>query len=344
MNCKKCGNVLAPTDVVCSNCGEPVNNPQLNQNVNGINPQGGNVNPQNNVAQENQNQNLQSTTVQQNVSNGSENSIPNQQPFNPQSLNMQNSNDNYGANMNMGQIPNQNYNMDQPQKKKGNKVLFIIIAVVLVLVIGVLGYFVVSKKLLNNDDNNSNTDNNINTPNQSNNDSSEIANSNTYNFNNFELPIPNSYVAEEIDNLLQLVDKNDKVEAYLYIHQYFTIDDCKDQLDELKKQMTEIGATINSDTSKTIDGVEWIIMDCSFTSGDKTVNALEAFASLGEYHVMEITIYNFGNKSQDEILKEFSDMINNTTYNGTTNFSPDDNNEKTIEFNNKFDFDESIFE
>ena len=342
MNCKKCGNVLAPTDMVCSNCGEPVNNIPLNQmnSQTSSQPLNSSMNFQNTL-QQSQNfhesmstQNMNDISVNPNMQQPMEQSFS--QNSNAQFNNMINSQDMYTE-----QSVNQNNSIQQPEVKKKKSYLFIIIVVALVLIIGVLGYFVVFKKLLKgNNGNNTASDNSSITE-----QTTQVTNTNNYSYKNFEFPIPNSYVASEDAELgsLNLVNKTDKVLVGMLIHQYVTIDDYQESLDEIKSELTSQGLKISSQSSKSFSGVNWIILYCSMTSEGKTVNFLETFASLGNYHVLEIAIANYGDKSDETIIKDLSNMISNTTYKGTNNFSSSDKKE-TPSADGDFKFDESIFE
>lgn len=353
MYCKRCGNVLAPTDVVCNNCGEPVNVANTNQINSQVNPQtiNPNMNFQNNNAQLNQsqNQNVQDSLPVRNMNNVNSNM---QQPIEQnlsQNFNSQPNNLSYNQNMNVEQFPNQNFNSNQsfnanqPENGKKKSNLFIIIVIVLVLIIGVLGYFVVSKKVLKGADEDAvNSSNNSGTTSE---EPTQVANANSYSFQNFEFPIPSSYYPSEDAERgsLQLINNVDKIMAEMFVWQYVTIDDYKAELSNLKSQLATQGIIVNSDTTKTVSGVDWIILYCSTTYEGKTLNVLETFASLGNYHVLEIMIGNYGTKSNEYIFTDLSNMISNTTYRGTKNFSSNDKKENPT-INGNYNFDESIFE
>ena len=59
---------------------------------------------------------------------------------------------------------------------------------------------------------------------------------------------------------------------------------------------------VNSDTTKNIDGFEWIILSCSITNQGEIVRIVEKLAGLGYYHVIEIAMVNYGSKVNDAIL------------------------------------------
>ena len=344
MNCRRCGNILSPTDKVCANCGEPVNPvnnmpesmPNPNNNIQQVNP---NLNNQNNMVGGMSGQYVPPQTPQQpeslnpnfNVNQNNMNTNPNFNNVNSgmsQNINYQPNNapnnGYYNPNMNINQMPNQNYDINQPQPKKKKNVIFIIIVIILVLAIAVLGYLFLTKKIFNKEENKPNTPEEI-IPDEEDDDDSktQVSNTNAYKYQDFEFIIPEGYTASvdaQSDGLV-LQNRLARVATLSYIHPYVTIDDYNSQYEFLKEQLEGQGATINSKENKNISGIDWLILNCTLVNDGETMNVTEGFASLGEYHVMETLIYNVGSTSNDQILNDLSTMIASATYKGSANFS-----------------------
>lgn len=375
MNCKKCGSVLDVNDIVCKNCGEPVNNvgKENNQGMAVSSTVTGVVSPQQNIgAQDNlgvvnvgidntsQPQSNVQTVVQPNIVEqynvqnvgGGNIGIPNQ------NLNI-NNNINQVSNINNGQgnaqpnvvmqsvnqpVNNQNIAANQavPEKKKTNPI-FIIIVILLVLVIIFLGYKLFLADKLSGDSSNSGSNtNSSDTVNEQN----QVTQSNTVNFENFEFPVPSSYQANIIDGgFLQLINKTDRIMVNASLYPY-AIEDIKENIDAVKNSLSgNDGIKIKSQDNKTISGVEWIIFDCTVIKEGETIDtAVDAFAQLGEYHSLELGILNLGTRDNNEIYEVFSKMINGATYKGTKNFGVEEPNEGIPSINGNLNFDKSVFD
>lgn len=376
MNCKKCGNLIESTDSFCKMCGEPVefNNAQnLNVQANNsvIQPEQQPNTFQNNIMNnptpaaaiqpESTNNNLnQASIVMPNpVSQPTietlnttiaptpmDNQIEQPAHVTPVNIEQQQMPTNLQP-QNTEPVANQNIsvtnNTPNPTNNKNNN--FKIIVIVLVLIVVALGGFIAfkmfSKENPTNQNNNetSNDTNTINTNEQISNNSG-----NTYEYKNFQLTLPDSYTAKEENNLLELISQTDKVAANLYIHDYITIDDVNEEIDEIKASLITNGYTVGNIENKKYDGIDWILIHCSQIYEGKKIDVVETYASLGSYHVMEAFVGNFGTKNNDEIFTNFSKMYNSATYKGTSQFSA--NEEKgtaNVEIKNP-KFDTSIIE
>ncbi len=401
MNCKKCGNVLAPTDTVCSNCGEPVNaqEPVVNvqpENTVSVQPEQNVVPPvepvqdvtemsgaapsvENNESVISTMDNVVDNTttsaeavldLNQSLSNEpvipqTVTNVDNVEPVNNTDLNTVSStpvvenmadqpqplNNNVVNNENVvnstqpttltpdntantnltdsnttiqtNSQPETSNNLNNEKPKKKNFTLIIIVAVV-VVILAVVGYFIATKKLSVNNTNNDNNNTNENTPNDTPNNDENTPNENLFTFKDFEFNIPQSYTVTENTALdsLELIDTTNKVLVEATIREYVSLDDYRSITSQIESDLTSQSLTVNSPNENSISNVNWIIFD-AVTNGEEQEKIIEAFANLGDYHIMEIMIGNYGSRTTDEIISDLSTIISSGNYIGTTTFSPD---------------------
>ena len=365
MYCKKCGNLLESTDTFCKKCGQPVdvNNTQQNNQV--IQPEQQPMAFQGNAI----NNPAQPTPVQPEPINspiaGATNVQPIQPPqspietptvnatptpvetITPVNMAQQVVQTNPGL-QGQGQMVNQTIPNNAPveEPKKNN---FKIIVIILIVIILILGGFIAYKMLSKDKTSDEGTpDISTNTDNETNNTNEQINNSDntngTYEYKDFQFTIPETYTATEESNNLTLLSKVNKVSAFMVIHDYITIEDYNEAIESIKASLTSEGFTINSVENKKYEETDWILINCTYTEDGQKYELTETFASLGEYHVMEALVGNFGTQTDESIFTEFSKMYNSATYKGSNKFSSDDEKGTAANSITKPVFDTSIIE
>ena len=359
MNCKKCGNLLAPTDVVCPMCGEPVNANPLPQTP--VEPTPVSVNPSpitNEVpvgqpSVEPSTPNIPKivlptepapapaptpmeapvTPVTPVVPNQTEAPLPTPEPVGPVPVNPAPMNNPVNPSpVEPTAAPAPNNQMPPQEQPKKNSTATIIIVVLLVAAIALGGLFVWKKFF--QDNTNVNTNNNI--IDNGGNNGQEVnpvnnggTSSNTFEYKSFELPLPNNYQAEINQNgKLDMWSVTDKVEVISSFIAGFTTDDIVGEAEEeVKNGIISKGSAVTSVERKTYNGVSWVIFNTTDVIEGKTYNTVRGLCSLGSYNIAYNNIFNFGTKSYDSILTELSNMYLNTTYRGSTQFSSTDEKE-----------------
>ena len=323
MFCKKCGSPLELTDAFCKNCGEPVNAPNpvaesapLTQPVptpveTPVVPTPAPSEPVNPVLGGEAVTPVPTAPAQVPVTPTPEPApMTTPAPTEPATPTV------------AGTAPT-----ETPKKNK----TFIIIAIVLVAIIIVLGGILIAKKFAGKDNVNSNTTNDQNVVNPVNDDNNGQVASNTFEYNEYQLPIPSGYTAEILNSngvdLLQLLNRKKKILSTTELRQGYTIDAFIDVKDELKSQIEAIlGSSVSSVEEKTYSGINWLIYNYNSTSNGITYENYYAYSNVGSYTVSESLISNVGGISKDTIFTDLSNMYKNTTYKGTKNFAPSDNN------------------
>ncbi len=336
MNCKKCGSVLDVNDIVCKNCGEPVNNMNA-QPVNNMNAQVGGVNP----APVNPQPVVNDPAVVVNPSPmpASEGQV------NPQMVN-QVENPNPVQQPNVQSAPVNNMNTQPaagtpspaPEKKKSSPI-FIVLVVLLVGVIGFLGYKMLSK---DKDTGSSSSTPSSNESGSTVSDNSVAKSDVVISYKDFEFPIINNYEASIDEGNLFLVNKADKIVIEMYVIPFYTVDDVLDEIGDDKSFVTNLGLTISNEERKKISGVDWKIYNCTGEADGVTVNVVFAFVQLGEYNSVELMIVNYGSKSMTTIMEDVSKMITGTTYKGTKNFASGEKPAGEFTIKKDFSYSESL--
>ena len=210
----------------------------------------------------------------------------------------------------------------EPQKKSP---LFLIIVIVLVVAILGLGAVVLSKTVFNKDSDTKETSK----KNEKDNDKKEekdddkkdkdVASGNTYKYNNFEFAIPEGYTASENDGFLTLINRTKKVQINARTVEGFTLDELILAKDELVSSYAAEGMLISKTEVNTFGGEKWLVLSGKLV--DDGTEFTEGIVGLGSYHVFDTVLFNFGTKTDAEIWTEMSKMIQNATYKGSSNFS-----------------------
>ena len=127
-----------------------------------------------------------------------------------------------------------------------------------------------------------------------------------------------------------LVDYINKVEiSYFDTLKYWTIDDVYNDFSKnfetYKELYAKNGIVLGSINRKEYGGVEWVLVDAV---QDNTYEFYMAYSALGNYHIADGWLMNIGELSDESVFTQLSNMFKQATYNGTKNFSEDDNSEK----------------
>lgn len=361
MNCKKCGNPLAPTDTFCPKCGEPVESIQsvVSTPVEPVAPVPA---PMLEPVQPAEPTPMEVSTpvapqpVETVTSNNAQPTVePTQQMVTPEPIPADNQTPvepvgivpppmpNPGVQPQpistqpvVNQQPVQPTNEEVPKKNNAFKIIVIILVAIIVIFGGLLLY----KKLAP-----ANTgdivDNGVDgsQPTDINN-----GNNNTFEYKEFQLSIPNNYVATITDKgYLNLTNKLDKIAISTAIYRGYLIDDVNDELEDIKQNLVNSGATIISTDSKQYEGIDWVIINMTVPYEEQTMPVVYGMSSLGNYSITDNYLYNFGTNSSESILMELSKMYANATYNGTKQFSATDEKDE-MEVNLDTSFDKTIFD
>lgn len=337
MYCRKCGNLLQPTDAFCNKCGEPVGTVEPQQIVPEV---------VNNIEEKNEEQVASNESMMKNIaepqveqSNEATTIIPVDSPV-PETEPVLNPNS-VGTSIPTSeplQQPTQtnevteNVQQAVQETPKSNK-LFIIIVIALLAIIVIMGGILLYKKVFSNNTNsntntasNQNVNNDINNINNNNNNNT---NSNTFEYKNYLLPIPTNYTASlDENNFLSLINRTDRIADLTTMMMGYTMEDVNESIEAIKLEIIKEGAQIISTENKTIGEKDWTIINFNMEKEGITYNGCMAFTYMGRFVVSENVIYNMGNLSQEQILTDFSTMYKNTTYNGTKEFSKDDKPEE----------------
>ena len=315
MYCKKCGNLLDNSDVVCKKCGEVVQS-NIEQPVNNVN-----IEPVNqNVGLNEQVNNVNSQPVNQSVG-------LNEQVNN---INAQSVNQNVGYNQ-MNNVQTSG-NLVEDKAKNNNNIFIIIVVLFLVIIISLILVLLkdtlFSSKSGNATSVSTTTTTITTTTTKSNNNPEAVSNSNIGNYYGLEFRIPNGYSFEAMDDYFQLVNKTDKIIALCYIYKESRLNNVQDKLDEYRKKKKNQGVTVLSENDAEYNSKKWLLLEAT----DGSNNIIDGFTDFGENYLMEIAVYNFSSRTKDNIYSELSDMVSSATYNGTKNFSKNSEDESIREF------------
>lgn len=330
MYCKKCGNLIQPTDAFCNKCGEPVSAPSEQVMGNVAEPQ---------AAQPSEATPIIPVTAPVPETPVAPAPVVEPVPIEPVQQPLM-------ANANVGNVqqpvapnvPTENAQQPAPEAPKSNKT-FIIIVIILLAIIAVIGGVLLYKKFFSAPKNGVEVVDNgggNNVVDNINNDANLFA------YGYYKFPIPDNYLASiGEDGALYLKNNIDKVMNVVLLYQGYNLDAVKEELDSVRQNATDY--EFGQMTEETYEGIDWIILDFVYNEAGKTYNGYAGYAYLGRYIVSENAIYNVGGASKEKIFTDFSKMYKNAIYTGTRDFSSDDKEENAISFPTT-GFDESMLD
>ena len=224
----------------------------------------------------------------------------------------------------------------EPQKKSP---LFLIIVIVLVVVILGLGAVVLSKTVFNKDADTKETNKSDKEDDNKDKEKEKEVASNGFKYNDFEFNIPNGFTASIEDGFLILLNKTARVQINARVVEGFTVEDLKSEVDTLKQSYAAEGVIISGSEVNTYGGEEWLVL------AGKTQDSSdfkEGIVNLGSYHVLDTVLFNFGNKTDAEMWTELSKMVKTATYKGSSNFAAGEQEKKPFAPSVKTTFDKEI--
>lgn len=294
MKCLKCGNELGANDMFCPACGTPVK--KTNEEV------------------------------------------KNQNTYNyDRSVNQQ---ANYGAQTNKysNQYANQ-YGQQYGRSRNASDIIKICVTTGLVFIILVC-IFLIGKAIFNGNNkiNNTNTskDNSVTTSNIINGSgtlqpvssvSTSKANSYKVSFNGFKLYISDklTYEMDYLNDAINIGDTDSTWVAQLTIVEgsYKEVKQKKNYISTMATQAYP-GITVSNVTVEKIDGVEYILIECSMYG----VNMLMGYAELNSMYTACFELVNENNDFDRSVLKNISPIISNAEYTGTSSYMKSNENIK----------------
>lgn len=200
----------------------------------------------------------------------------------------------------------------QQQPKKSSNILLIIMIIIIAALLILLVYLTVGvdKK-----------DNSSNEPTTEENQPTEVAvNTTTLSLGNYEFKVPTEYVYKYVSNRLQISDNKTWVGSIQIINgNYNTI---KIQKSLIKNNFQKAGYASNDPQIKTINGVEWIVVEINVNGKIHVVGYTKAGAS----EVFGIEVANTTGTADYNALEKVNTIIKSASSNGsTTNMSTSNN-------------------
>ena len=135
----------------------------------------------------------------------------------------------------------------------------------------------------------------------------------------YEFSLPDGYVIKTLEGKEYAVNAFDKVMAVYEVLNNYPYNLFVQAQEELKADLAQY-ATVNSVEEKEYNGLNWLVFDTTIKLDDGDVPALATFVSLDSKNTLQFFVYNYGSKSNEEVLSEFSTIMNNVNYTGTSNF------------------------
>lgn len=200
----------------------------------------------------------------------------------------------------------------QQQPKKSSNILLIIMIIIIAALLILLVYLTVGvdKK-----------DNSSNEPTTEENQPTEVAvNTTTLSLGNYSFKVPTEYVYKYVSNRLQISDNKTWVGSIQIVNgNYNTI---KIQKSLIKNNFQKAGYASNDPQIKTINGVEWIVVEINVNGKIHVVGYTKAGAS----EVFGIEVANTTGTADYNALEKVNTIIKSASSNGsTTNMSTSNN-------------------
>ena len=335
MNCKKCGNVLLPTDAFCKVCGEPValnnvpnqsvDNTLPNQTVNTgvpVEATPAQIVPESPVSAP---QSFVTPSAPVSPVN-----VPPVPPISPEPVApvtsdplMNQSQPVMPQPVVQPQQPMPASGTDTPTEEKKKSPLFTIIVVVLLVIILLLGAFLVYNKFFAQP-----VDNGANTVNQ--NSGTEVAAAQTFTYKGFTYTLPTGYTF----NTSVVKDSNgeDTVLGYIVNNQGSFISGfnvyldsvanvyskINIQLDAWKASYASMGYTLQNVELKNVNGSNWVLL--TLLDPNQTI-CYDTYASFGSSYLISGNIEVLGSSTLESTLNMLDNMYKTATYNGSTSFA-----------------------
>ncbi len=211
----------------------------------------------------------------------------------------------------MQQVSNQPVMQQQPSSNKSNILLVIMIIIIAALLI-LLVYLTVGVDKKNNSSNEPTTEESKTT---------EVAvNTTTLSLGNYSFKVPTEYVYKYVSNRLQISDNKTWVGSIQVLNgNYNTI---KIQKSLIKNNFQRNGYASNDPQIKTINGVEWIVVEINVNGKIHVVGYTKAGAS----EVFGIEVANTTGTADYNALEKVNTIIKSASSNGsTTNMSTSSN-------------------
>ena len=356
MNCKKCGNVLLPTDVFCRNCGEPVSannvpnqnvdNTLPNQTLNNTMPSGVASMPTPTEAPVSTPQGFvtgESVNPAPAVPEPSAIPVPPQPvaPATPEPMSVAPvepilstapvveqpqpvaSQPVTPQPVMQPQQPMPADGAGVPTEEKKKSPVFTIVVVVLLVVILLLGAFLVYKKFFANP-----VDNGSNTTNQG--SGTEVVAAQTFTFKGFTYTLPAGYLFNTA--VVKGANDDDVVVGYIMNGQGSIISGfnvyndsivraytrINASLDKWKADYASVGYTLQNVELHNVNGTEWLLL--TLLDSDQTV-CYDTYAPFGSSYIISGNIESLGSTTLDSVLNVLDNMHKTATYNGSTSFA-----------------------
>lgn len=211
----------------------------------------------------------------------------------------------------MQQVNNQPVMQQQPSSNKSNILLVIMIIIIAALLI-LLVYLTVGVDKKNNSSNEPTTEESKPT---------EVAvNTTTLSLGNYSFKVPTEYIYKYVSNRLQISDNKTWVGSIQIINgNYNTI---KIQKSLIKNNFQRAGYASNDPQIKTINGVEWIVVEINVNGKIHVVGYTKAGAS----ELFGIEVANTTGTADYNALEKVNTIIKSASSNGsTTNMSTSNN-------------------
>lgn len=216
-----------------------------------------------------------------------------------------------------------NSNPNTPQQKKNNNnIIFIIITMLLVAIIAGLIVFIVMNKDDSKKDTNSNkqtveqTDNDTNTNNtqtNNNDNNTTTTNDNTMTLGNYTFTLPAGFTYSSVSSYVIIKNQTNDIGIVFEVisGSYSTY---VGSVEQLKTQLTSLGYTVNSYTTKTVAGVNYLLFNCTNQGIQTTVY----FGQLGSYNLVNGYIILQNTATTDQALTYISQIVNSAKSTGNT--------------------------
>ena len=314
MYCKNCGNPLSPDSRFCPTCGQTINttNEGFYQNQQGVTTNY-DVN-QNQSFQEDPNKNFQGSY---------------EGPFN---YNQYNGNKGF---QNGYEESNISYQNGALASKKSNPIFVIIIVILACAIIGVGAYLILSKQ---SGESGSKTEIDPPTPTKTEIDpptptktEEDISEGETLSVSGYKFNVINKYRVKNTTLGDALISNELKTAIYVFIHKNYSFSLYKSSVVKLKQQLeNEGGVKISKYETKTVDGVELLILYGTIATSNGKYSFVDVYSALGTYDVGEYLLYSYTSKNAKSFLSDIAKVVKSAKYTGSSSFAPGESENQDI--------------
>jgi len=141
-----------------------------------------------------------------------------------------------------------------------------------------------------------------------------ITNTTDVQIDDYVFSFPNNYQTQLQDGMGISVDYYNKIQFVYTIMKDVSYQDSLNTAKDFKSYLNEVGFKVNNYEEKTYTNRKWLI----FYGTLKDMDSMYAITSIGTGATFQVTIYNLGNKSNDDVYVELTSIVNGAKTKGSS--------------------------